>query len=371
MSKQALVWLLAISLLGLWFQSPARCDPLTYLGATVLDSEGGVKAVVMNQAKTRVYALNLESMSIWEYDRPGRKFLRKLKFKATPAKGYNYKERCEIDSYAEKPVEGCITHNDRYLWVSLHNAKGIVVWDLKGGTTRVKDQPYKQGTITWADGSKQAAYLRFFKTGKTPKVIVASPDGRYLFVSNWHAGTVTVLDIQSADPADWHRIKTIPAGYIPRGMLVSPDSKTLYVAQMGSNKLSLIDIRRLKKTGEKTIASNPRHIVQHGGFMYISFNKLNQVGKIDKKTLRQVKTAETQAGPRTIALSDDGRFLFVTCYHADRLQVFETSEMKLAGTWKSQGKPVAVDLFQQGDQMAAWVGNYVQSNVKIFDFRAP
>ena len=70
--------------------------------------------------------MNLEGMSVYEFDRETRKVIREFKFKATPGMGWDYEKDKPINSYQEKPVEACFSHNDKFLWISLHNAEGIV-----------------------------------------------------------------------------------------------------------------------------------------------------------------------------------------------------------------------------------------------------
>ena len=40
--------------------------------------------------------------------------------------GWDYEGDTAIVSYEEKPVEACFSNNDKILWVSLHNAGGVV-----------------------------------------------------------------------------------------------------------------------------------------------------------------------------------------------------------------------------------------------------
>jgi len=70
--------------------------------------------------------MNLEGMSIYEFDQATRKVVKEFKFKRTKGMGWDYEKDKPISSYQEKPVEACLSHNDKFLWVSLHNAEGIV-----------------------------------------------------------------------------------------------------------------------------------------------------------------------------------------------------------------------------------------------------
>ena len=146
------------------------------------------------------------------------------------------------------------------------------------GNIWTKDKPFKEAwlcDVAQADkavAEKTKIRLLWIKTGKTPKVITSSPDGRYLFVANWHSSTVSVIAIESENPAEWHKVKDIATGRIPRGMAVSKDSKYLYVAQMGGSGISVVDLATLEKVDEIRVGANPRHIVLAGRFLYVSLN---------------------------------------------------------------------------------------------------
>ncbi len=340
----------------------------------------GVKSVVISLDGLKVYSINLEEMSIYEFDRKSRNLLRKVVFIPHAGTGFDYKTKTSINSYQEKPVEGHITHDGQYLWVSLHNGDGVVVWGLKGEETWYEGQPYKDAllyersspgtdaTTANKDFEQSKINLLWIKTGKTPKVITSSPDGKYLFVANWHSCTVSVIDIKSDNPQEWRKIKDLKTGRIPRGLVVSPDSKYLYVAQMGDNGISVVDIDSLSKIYEIKIGNNPRHIVTDGRFLYVSLNAGAKLAKVDIAERKVLKYANTGKQPRTIVLSKDGKTLFVVCYLNNKLQAFSADNLEFIDEWKSSLHPVAVDLYQEDNQLEIWTGNYSSGTLKIFSF---
>ena len=117
------------------------------LNVQTIPTGSGVKAVVISPDGSKVYSINLEGMSLYEFDRGSRRIMRKVQFVPHPGKGYNYDKKVWINSYQEKPVEACITHNGRFLWTSLHNAGGVVVWDLENNDTGVEGKPYKEAWL--------------------------------------------------------------------------------------------------------------------------------------------------------------------------------------------------------------------------------
>ena len=142
--------------------TPALLKPysnIKYEKKELLSAAPGTKSVLFNNNGSKLYAMNLEGMSIAEFDQPTRKILRNFKFKPTKGQGWDYETDKPISSYEEKPVEACLSHNDKILWVSLHNAEGIV--------------PIRIDSISF--GAKCARGGRFYLVGI---VIDAIPAGR-------------------------------------------------------------------------------------------------------------------------------------------------------------------------------------------------
>ncbi len=342
---------------------------LQFVKTEVIKTGYGTKSVLISPDRKNVYALNLEDMSVYEFDRKTKKLERILRFKKTPGTGYNYTEKKWIHSYQEKPVEGCFTHQGRYLWISLHNAGGIVAWDLKDSLTSIKDFPHKKVFIKDLKTEiSSSGDLPFFKTGKTPKIIAKSRDEKYLFVSNWHSSTVSVIDISANKPIYWKKIKDIPTGRLPRGLAISEDNKLLYIAQMGSALIKIIEIGTWKEKGVIHTAINPRHLFIDGHYLYVSINIDGEVMKIDLNTKKILKISKAGHLARTLALSPSRKYLFVVCYKDNILDVFKTADLTRVFRLKTGIHPVGVAVYQNGDSIEAWVCNY-SGSINVFTFK--
>src|SRR4029077_20820103 len=135
----------------------------------------GTKSVLFNRDGSKLYAMNLEGMSVNEFDQPSRKIIKEFKFKPTKGTGWDYESDKPIPSYEEKPVEACLSHNDKILWVSLHNAEGIVpIWidPITSNKKTATDTTEKKITVSYPGTSlKDSFAVPLIKTGKTPKII--------------------------------------------------------------------------------------------------------------------------------------------------------------------------------------------------------
>jgi YVTN family beta-propeller protein len=380
MRKTNLLLLIGLNLFFCIFTSTATAEdnkPLLQLESNeTVNATYGVKSVLISLDGSRVYSMNLEGMSVYEFDRKSRKLLRKLAFIPTKGKGFDYDKKIPIDSFQEKPVEATLTHNGRYLWISLHNAGGVVIWDLNGGETYCPSRPYRKvklydfSTVEEKPIVKQSRLL-FIKTGKTPKVITVSPDGKYVFVSNWHSNNVSIITTISNNPADWTKVKDISSGTIPRGLAVSKDSKTLYIALTGGSGICVVDIADMKKTGEITAGINPRHVITDGKYLYVTLNSESRLVKINTENRKVDAQTETGKSPRTACLSKDGKYVFLVCYLSNTMQAFSASDLRLLGEWESSEHPIGLDIYEDSGITELWTCNYLNGTLRVFDFRTP
>jgi DNA-binding beta-propeller fold protein YncE len=349
---------------------------ISLIKTELLHAAPGTKSVLFNSNGSKLYAMNLEGMSVYEFDQSSRKIIREFKFKPTAGTGWDYATEKPIASFQEKPVEACLTHDDKLLWVSLHNAEGIVpirVDSIEANLPVMQPgQAVKKITVIYPGSNNRDSFtVPLIKTGKTPKVISRTSDSKYLLVSNWHSYNVSVLEMDIGSYPFGKVISTIPVSSIPRGIAVDDRNNRSYVAIMGGASLAVINHAAWTKGDAIPVASNPRHLVMDtSGRLFVSYNKLAKVACIDAATGKTLFTTATHAQPRTIILSKNHRFLFVTCYSSDYLDVFRVNE---AGFEKvisipCKGHPVGVDIFENDNMLEAWVCSYSNGSISVFSF---
>lgn len=347
---------------------------LVYRGTSQIPSTSWTKSVLLNSSASKLYTFNLEEMSINEIDCSSKLITKTFKFKKTPAAGWDYELNKAMPSFEEKPVEGCFSHDDKILWVSLHNAGGIVAIPMD--SLAVLD-PGLSGfhtktlyTFNVENQTRDSLLVPFIKTGKTPKVIAVTADNRFLLVSNWHSGTVSVIKINDAAPPYGKKIADIKTGAFPRGIAIDGPDKS-YVANMGTDKISIVDNKSWKVIRNLHTGVNPRHIVMGSQRMFVSYNKSSTISCIDKLDNRTLFKSSTSSNPRTIALSKDQRFLFVACYEGNAIDVFKVNEKSFSKLYSINctGKPVGIALTEDTKQLEAWVCTYEGKSLQVFNFK--
>ena len=217
---------------------------IIFLKKETLSSAPGTKSVLFNTSATKLYAMNLEGMSIYEFDQPTRKILREFKFRRTKGIGWDYEGDTAISYYEEKPVEACLTNNDKILWVSLHNAGGIVpvMVDSFQFYPPKTDSLSKHITIVYPSSLKKDSFdAPLIKTGKTPKVITKTGVDKNLLVSNWHSYTISVLELNPSQYPYAKMIRNIPVSSIPRGIAIDDKKNRSYIAIMGGASIIVLN----------------------------------------------------------------------------------------------------------------------------------
>ena len=353
-----------------------KYSDIIYDKKELLRAAPGTKSVLFNGNGSKLYAMNLEGMSVYEFDQPTRKIIKEFKFKPTKGMGWDYEKDKPITSYQEKPVEACLSHNDKLLWVSLHNAEGVVpirVDSVKANFSSAKNKQSKKITVVYPGISeKDSFYVPLIKTGKTPKIISRTADSKYLLVSNWHSYNVSVLETDTTEYPYAKVISTIPVADIPRGIVVDDKNNRSFVAIMGGASIAVINNTAWMKEGDMKVASNPRHIVMDtSGRIFVSYNKLSKIACIDAESGNTLFTASTAAQPRTIMLSKNYKFLFVTCYSSDTVEVYKINDNSFSKviSLPCKGHPVGVDIFEDDNKLEAWVCSYSNGSISVFSFK--
>lgn len=157
---------------------------------------------------------------------------------------------------------------------------------------------------------KTRKVLRGFKTESAwTKVVALSPDEKTLYAANWSGNDVSIIDIRSGE-----LVKRVPVAKTPRGLWPTADGKWLYVGSFGIGRLEKID---LTTDNVKTVFKGGgamRHLAadEKRGLLYTSDMAKDCVWVTNMKTGKTKLFAHVGHKPNTIALSPDGKVLFVS-----------------------------------------------------------
>ncbi|MDH5694317.1 MAG: beta-propeller fold lactonase family protein, partial [Gammaproteobacteria bacterium] len=226
-----------------------------------------------------------------------------------------------------KPVESVLSADGRYLWVPYYRRSFDAYGQYPSAVSLIDTQTDE--------------IVRIFPTGTIPKIVAASPDGKWLAITNWGDNTVTLIQT-IGKPEDYKihsnivvekrfdlsdvkgRNRDSYCGFCLRGTVFTKDSKYLLVARMKGGGVAVLDVKEGTHIGTvRGKLANPRHLVlsKDGKFLYVSTSASGYVSKYDvKDMLKAAKSKEKRVEPlyraktgsrtRTIDITPDGKYIF-------------------------------------------------------------
>ncbi|MBM2616573.1 beta-propeller fold lactonase family protein [Actinoplanes sp. LDG1-06] len=164
---------------------------------------------------------------------------------------------------------------------------------------------------------------------------------------------------------------TIKVGDEPEGVAVSPDSRTLYVANQNSRILSVVDLTS-GDVKSVQLRNTPRFVaVSRDGrrvfvSMYEDLLDGSGVAVVDAEKLTVLKNLNTGVQPYALAVAPDGR-LWVPIHGGRNVEIYSAAEQKLEGRVFVPENPHAVSFDTDGRR--AFTPDHESSTVSVIDMR--
>ena len=210
------------------------------------------------------------------------------------------------------------------------------------------------------------AVIATVPVGAGPSGVAATPDGRFVYVTNNHGPefSISVIDVESNSV-----IATIPMGPMPSGVATTPDGRAAYALSSGA--VSAIDTATNTVAATTQIGGNSGSIsiaiTPDGRFAYIANAFLNTVSVLDTATNTVTATVPVGPAPFDVAVAPDGRFAYTVNLVAieDALSVSDTATNTVVAG-------VALEQFSQGIAIHpggrfAYVTNGLSNTVMVVD----
>jgi len=165
------------------------------------------------------------------------------------------------------------------------------------------------------------------EVGERPRGLVASPDGKRLYVAVSNANRIAVVDTATRKV-----LRTIESGPDPETFAISPDERHLYVANEDDNLLSMIAIadgatREVLVGGEPegtAVSPDGRTVVQASETAGMAHVVDATTGKVRANLLVDTRS-------RYVAFTPDGRRFWVSSEIRGTVSVFDSASLKLVG----------------------------------------
>lgn len=259
--------------------------------------------------------------------------------------------------YRGAPVECTFTNGGRYAWVSNYEMSGSESFSNPGCDDCHGAGLYDSSFVYKID-TESLEVVNIVKVGAVPKYLTTSADGKYLLVSNWSGGDVSVVDLQREE-----EIKRLKVGRYPRGIVVHPSQNIAYVAVMGSNKITVINLDDFTLSHYAGIGKSPRHLCidKQGEYLYVSLNGERKIRRYHLSTSEK-HDIPTGTMPRSMALS--GKWLYVVNYGDDSYSKIDVTTLAVHAVGKTSSKPIGITLDEVDGRV--WVACY-SGSIQIFD----
>jgi YVTN family beta-propeller protein len=161
-----------------------------------------------------------------------------------------------------------------------------------------------------------------------PHGLVATPDGRKVFVSSDGASTVSVIDTATDRVLD-----SIEVGPTPHGLAISDDGRLILVSGFGVDQALVVDSRTDQVVGRVPVPQPHNSAISPDGrWAYVGSQKQGDTAlvAIDLTTMTRAATIPLDKTPRALGFSPDGRSVYFTLAGSDAVQVLDVERGVIA-----------------------------------------
>ncbi len=143
--------------------------------------------------------------------------------------------------------------------------------------------------------------------GQTPAHVALSPSGTHAYTADQHAASMTIVDVRTQKATGTVRLSG--EGF---NLLTHPTAARVYVTT-GSGTLHVIDVRSQDVLARLSVgsAANGLAFDAPAGLLYVSSRDAGRVTALQTATNMIMRTYTVDAMPQRIAVSPDGRTLYV------------------------------------------------------------
>ena len=151
------------------------------------------------------------------------------------------------------------------------------------------------------------AIIARIRIGAMPEGLTVSKDGRLIYVVNYRDQSVNIVDAESLTV-----ISTIEIESGGAAIVLSPNETKAYVTNELSDSLSIINLQN-RQTITIPTGSKPHGLAisPDGRRLYVCNMGDNSLGVFDTETLRLVREVEVGINPFNVVVSPDGRWVYV------------------------------------------------------------
>ena len=172
--------------------------------------------------------------------------------------------------------------------------------------------------ISVVDTDTRAEQARI-AVGDEPIQIIAGPAGYFLYVSNLSSNEISVISA-----ATFQEVERIETAVQPLDMAISPNGSTLYATNSGAGTLTIVDLetRSARTAWLAGLSTGPYGIAARNDKVFATDLTNDQLLIMDSEGIIQSRI-DVAPQPRSMALSPDGKLLYITSMGENVLTVID------------------------------------------------
>lgn len=243
--------------------------------------------------------------------------------------------------------------------------------------------PIPRNISRLAMASGVVTLMALFATAGATAAQPAATNFRVL-VTNERSGTLSVIDGNSRK-----LVSTVQLGKRPRGLKLSPDGKLLYVALSGSpiagpgvdekslppadkgaDGIGVLDTTTLKLVTILRGVSDPEQLAVSGDGkrLYIASEDTGRAIVLDAATGKLITSLKVGGEPEGVTLSPNGRFVYMSSEEDHQIAVIDTSTNKVVTTFEVGQRPRFTEFSDDG--ALAFVSAENDGTITVVDAKA-
>lgn len=234
-----------------------------------------------------------------------------------------------------EPVECDFTGNGRYIWFSLYDKNEVCVYDYEldsiirrikvGKVPKIlKVSPDEQwvyvsnwssATVSVVD-AKSFIVVKEIKVIRKPRGVVFTSNGDYAYIANMGGGHLTKIDVRNGHK----KLTNIPAGVTPRHLVMTRDGRYIYQTNNLEGVVRKFSVKDEQYMGKANVGKKVRSCILSPDEQYLFVCNYgdNEIGVVDVNRMMQIYTIKTgnevNGHPIGVTISPDGDFLWVSNY---------------------------------------------------------
>ena len=156
--------------------------------------------------------------------------------------------------------------------------------------------------------------------------------------------------VRRLDPNSLEVIDSIDTGPRPHGIVASPDGRTLYITLEASNEVIKVDVATHEILARAAVGDVPNEptLSADGRHIFVPLRGAGGTDVVDTETMTRIKSLPTGAGGHNAYLSPDGRWVYSTSMGDDLIAVIDPTTLEIARKIHMGGAPRPVALTDDG-----------------------